>query len=72
MSYSIRNVVDAESMLRYCASNLGWNLDLDAFDDIDEILQQEISDFKKKRSQRSKNFVSCVQSWMTSLLAYSL
>ena len=37
MSYSIRNVVDAESMLRYCASNLGWNLDLDAFDDIDEI-----------------------------------
>src|SRR5574344_729098 len=37
MSYSIRNVVDAESMLKYCSANLGWGIDLSAFEDIDEV-----------------------------------
>ncbi len=37
MSYSIKKVVDAESMLSYCSANLGWNTGGFEFDDIDEV-----------------------------------
>lgn len=37
MSYSLTNVVDAGSMVRYCSENLGWDLDVAAFDDIDAV-----------------------------------
>jgi len=37
MSYSIKNVVDASSMLQYCADNLGWQIDISAFDDIEDV-----------------------------------
>lgn len=63
MNYSIKNVVDASSMLGYCAANLGWGTGSFEFEDIDDItydftasdlgLQEEafakIQDFRQLR-----------------------
>ena len=37
MSQNIRNVKDMDSLISYLSENLGWNIDLDDFDDIDDI-----------------------------------
>ena len=37
MRHLIKNVVDAESMLQYCAMNLGWRLDTSFLEDIDDV-----------------------------------
>ena len=37
MRHLIKNVVDAESMLHYCAMNLGWRLDTSFLEDIDDV-----------------------------------
>ncbi|MCQ2505841.1 MAG: hypothetical protein MJ113_01540 [Lachnospiraceae bacterium] len=37
MNYDIRNVKNTTDLITYFSTNLGWDIDMDSFDDIEDI-----------------------------------
>ena len=78
MKYTLKNVNNIESMLRYCNDSLKWNIEEEYFDDIDELsydftasdLGIKNEEFAKINTLKQMRPLSDTQDWAVFLVDF--